>query len=755
MPLEKKGSDPLVRLVSAELERHGMGGQQADNIAADVRKKVGLPLAHDKDSGKGILPRSIRQGAKVEMEHTTKPPVARQIAIDHLRESPDYYTRLKKVEGEKRAFKLQGHRTVHGMRLAIENKKGSIRKWYDPHGKEAGSTTMCADYGYIVGTTGSDKEEIDCYIGEDESAKEVYVVDQMKKPDFKKFDEQKCMIGFPSAEAAKACYIKQYDNPKFFGGMKAMPIDEFKSKLNNEGKKVASYAAAQRLVSKAKDLGVPITHEGLDLFPHAEAFYAPTFLKPLRDLADKINPGSFPITPGAIHIPGGASAPKSGVLAHELGHAIADKELPTIAKLEAGGKLLTTPVVGGVLGAAAGASTPEKDNRTDLLSAGATGAAAALPIASSEGQAWHRGARLLREAGGDMADYHALNRSNMLAQVAPKVAPAMLGWAVGKGARSLHDRTKGRPEKVACGDMIQYFQDHPDKLKAKKERDMKKSAEDPRVSRMADRIDDIGLGVLGVPAAVSLGGHAAHAVGHRMVGAANPKIKALGGMLEAAGGAAERFNPLASHGLELAGLAAVSPTVSHSIARKIVKPEEKVAAFDLASVGRLMRGPARQGIELGGHTAGALSRVRGAVGDLRAGLAGMPQAAVEQGKALSRGLHASPVVPGAADAFRAGLHHPPKLPATSPLLPATSPGAAALDTLGARQGLSDRLMDAKATMGRAVRNYGVPAAGLVGLGGLGLGYGAVRGGQAAMHALTPEGPMSIDSVQGQQGVITR
>lgn len=40
----------------------------------------------------------LRQGIEVEHEHTKNSTMAREIALDHLRELPDYYTRLKKVE---------------------------------------------------------------------------------------------------------------------------------------------------------------------------------------------------------------------------------------------------------------------------------------------------------------------------------------------------------------------------------------------------------------------------------------------------------------------------------------------------------------------------------------------------------------------------------------------------------------------------------------------------------------------------------
>lgn len=38
----------------------------------------------------------VAQGAEIESEHTKHKEIAREIAIDHLNEKPDYYKKLKK-----------------------------------------------------------------------------------------------------------------------------------------------------------------------------------------------------------------------------------------------------------------------------------------------------------------------------------------------------------------------------------------------------------------------------------------------------------------------------------------------------------------------------------------------------------------------------------------------------------------------------------------------------------------------------------
>jgi Protein of unknown function (DUF5661) len=47
---------------------------------------------------KDVLTAELNKGIAVEQEHTADLAVAREIALDHLNEYPDYYTRLKAVE---------------------------------------------------------------------------------------------------------------------------------------------------------------------------------------------------------------------------------------------------------------------------------------------------------------------------------------------------------------------------------------------------------------------------------------------------------------------------------------------------------------------------------------------------------------------------------------------------------------------------------------------------------------------------------
>lgn len=122
-------------------------------------------------------------------------------------------------------------RTFAGLPIVIENPKGSTRNWVDSDGT-TGSTKMRYDYGYIDGTCGPDGDGVDVYLGPNPDAHWVYVVHQMSKASgFQKFDEDKAMLGFDSANHARDAYLGQYNDERFFGGMTQMTVDDFKRQL--------------------------------------------------------------------------------------------------------------------------------------------------------------------------------------------------------------------------------------------------------------------------------------------------------------------------------------------------------------------------------------------------------------------------------------------------------------------------------------------------------------------------------------------
>jgi hypothetical protein len=57
-------------------------------------------IADKFDVAESKIEHELRMGKKVEREHTNDTSKATEIAMDHLSEIPDYYTRLAKMEKE-------------------------------------------------------------------------------------------------------------------------------------------------------------------------------------------------------------------------------------------------------------------------------------------------------------------------------------------------------------------------------------------------------------------------------------------------------------------------------------------------------------------------------------------------------------------------------------------------------------------------------------------------------------------------------
>ena len=129
-----------------------------------------------------------------------------------------------------------------GLTIAIEHPEGTVRKGVDETGKPWRTVFRYA-YGEILGTLGLDGDPVDVFIGSYPDAPEVYVVQQMKRKQWDTPDEQKCMINFASIDEAKQAYLGHYDDPRFFGGITAMPVAEFVAKVRATADKPAMIKA--------------------------------------------------------------------------------------------------------------------------------------------------------------------------------------------------------------------------------------------------------------------------------------------------------------------------------------------------------------------------------------------------------------------------------------------------------------------------------------------------------------------------------
>ena len=104
---KKKKSTSWVGKKIKKLLDEGYPHKQAIAIALNMagRSKYRQDLIAgglgDKLTAADVDPEQLRMGIQVEMEHTSDPKIAEEIALDHLAEDPNYYTKLKKMEGSK------------------------------------------------------------------------------------------------------------------------------------------------------------------------------------------------------------------------------------------------------------------------------------------------------------------------------------------------------------------------------------------------------------------------------------------------------------------------------------------------------------------------------------------------------------------------------------------------------------------------------------------------------------------------------
>ena len=153
--------------------------------------------------------------------------------------------------------------------INIENRRGSTRRGVGLDG-DAWAIKMRAHYGEFAGTMGTDGDPVDCYVGPDDRARYAYVIHQ-KWPRTEVFDEDKVMLGFPTAEAAEAMYRLHYDGPGFYGGMTRWPVEELAETLRGKehrGKRLDRPGWVGRMVKGARILVEPYMRGGKAVAAH-------------------------------------------------------------------------------------------------------------------------------------------------------------------------------------------------------------------------------------------------------------------------------------------------------------------------------------------------------------------------------------------------------------------------------------------------------------------------------------------------------
>lgn len=136
---------------------------------------------------------------------------------------------LNPTEAQKSAGNYRKeHLRLHGLNIAIENPRGSVRKGKDATGK-SWECKLPAHYGYIKQTDGADGDHVDCFIGRAPTVNRVFVIDQREpvvdQEEIGAFDEHKVMFGFKDLASAMNTYCDAFSDGK--GKRRIQAVTEF------------------------------------------------------------------------------------------------------------------------------------------------------------------------------------------------------------------------------------------------------------------------------------------------------------------------------------------------------------------------------------------------------------------------------------------------------------------------------------------------------------------------------------------------
>jgi len=173
--------------------------------------------------GQGVAPLGSSPTEQGSVELTPKQAV----------EAAAAETNTDPTDGQKEAGNYRkGKVTLHGLRISIENPRGSTRSGVNRNGK-AWSNEMAHHYGYFLGTEGKDGDHVDTFVGPTVGSEKVWVVNQID-PSSRRFDEHKVMLGFTTRREAIDGYLANYSPGwKGVGDVVETTVDGLKNWLEN------------------------------------------------------------------------------------------------------------------------------------------------------------------------------------------------------------------------------------------------------------------------------------------------------------------------------------------------------------------------------------------------------------------------------------------------------------------------------------------------------------------------------------------
>ena len=144
-----------------------------------------------------------------------------------------------------------------GLPINVEIEPGQTKSGVGPDGT-LWSHVYKYPYGEVGGSEGADGDAVDCYIGPNLEAKNVYVIHQLDHRG--QYDEDKVFLGFESSQEAEQAYLDH--GPAFgFGTMEIMTLNHFRNGYLASNRK---FALKRELTSAEKKVDFKMVQESLE-----------------------------------------------------------------------------------------------------------------------------------------------------------------------------------------------------------------------------------------------------------------------------------------------------------------------------------------------------------------------------------------------------------------------------------------------------------------------------------------------------------
>ena len=221
----------------------------------------------------GVTAQEVADAWKRAMDMFNKYNTQEQQTPEAKLAAAEAETDTNPTEAQKKAENYkQGHVTLWGLPITIENPKGSTRRGTDANGKKW-EQLMHNTYGKIRRTEGVDGDHIDVFLGPNLNSERVFVVDQLNQ-DTGEFDEHKVMLGFDSIDEAQAAYMSNYEEGwRGMGPVTEVTMDEFKKWIDSSHRKTKPFNEYKNVKQEGAASGVtaePVEPEQPAEVPQAE-----------------------------------------------------------------------------------------------------------------------------------------------------------------------------------------------------------------------------------------------------------------------------------------------------------------------------------------------------------------------------------------------------------------------------------------------------------------------------------------------------